>query len=164
MLKDQLLTFSINYAILLLQGYKGGFEMAYCINCGHCLEQDSKFCSQCGKETVYEQGENTGTYSGYTAPLPQQKPSIGSSIASMVFAILSLEMSIFCYIPVVFFVFTAISVAFICVARGQRNQYVSLAGKENVFTKVANICSIIAIPTTVIFSMVGFALTLAMFE
>ncbi len=138
--------------------------MAYCTNCGHRLEEGARFCGQCGRQSVYEESAQPAYNNVYTAQQSQSKPSIGSSIVSMVFAILALEMSIFCYIPVVFFIFTAISVAFVCVARGQRNQYINLAGKENIFTKVANICSIIAIPTTAIFSFIGFAITIAVFE
>lgn len=135
--------------------------MAYCTNCGNQLPEDASFCISCGTE-VGGAPQNAGYK--YARPAEKKEVSKGPAVSAMVFSIVSLITSIFCYIPVVFFIFAIISFIFIAVARSNRNSYVRMAGEENGFTRTANICTIVAIPLTIFFTILGIALTVAIFE
>lgn len=132
--------------------------MAYCSNCGNFLEEGSNFCDQCGKNVNPAQN-NVGNGGAFYNP--PKKASIADAVVSMVLAILALELSLLCWIPIFAFPFTALCIVFICVSRGKRNTYLSLADEENGFTKTAIICSTIAIPLTAFFGFIGIALTLS---
>ena len=132
--------------------------MAYCSNCGNFLEEGSNFCDQCGKNVNPAQN-NVGNGGAFYNP--PKKASIADAVVSMVLAILALELSLLCWIPIFAFPFTALSIVFICVSKGKRNTYLSLADEENGFTKTAAICSTIAIPLTAFFGFICIALTLS---
>ena len=181
--------------------------MAFCINCGHPQEPNSKFCNQCGHKMLevkeedsysgdytrrnntesygYNSNESQGSYnnsfsntgysdgysnsysSGYSyesSPLyvTNQEVSKSSSIVSMVFGILAVSFSIFCYIPVVFFFFTAACIVFMCVSNSRRNAHLSYGLGDNGFSKAGKICTIVAIPLTAVFSFIGLIATFAL--
>lgn len=133
--------------------------MAYCSNCGNLLEEGSNFCDQCGK--AIRSHENT-SYQSNNFSAPPQKAKLADAIVSMIFAIISMELSIFCFFPIFCIPFIGLCVAFICISRAKRTAYINLAVEENGFTKAANICSIVAIPLTAFFGFMGFIFTLTL--
>lgn len=136
--------------------------MAYCTKCGNQLPEDASFCISCGTAAANAEPQNVGYK--YARPAEKKEVSKSPAVSAMVFSIVSLITSIFCYIPVVFFVFSVISFIFIVVARSNRTSYVRLAEEENGFTRTANICTIVAIPLTIFFTILGIVLTVAIFE
>ena len=138
--------------------------MAYCSNCGNLLEEGSNFCDQCGKKLNHEQdggAQNNAQNCGAYCP-PPRKATLADSIISMVLAILAMELSIFCFIPVVSIPFTGCCVALICVSRSKRTTYINMAIEENGFTKAANVCSIVAIPLTAFLGFIGLVATFSL--
>ncbi|MBE6673922.1 MAG: zinc-ribbon domain-containing protein [Ruminococcaceae bacterium] len=77
--------------------------MAYCTSCGNQLTEDSAFCEKCGKAVVGNAPQNEGYR--YARPSQRTEVSKRPSITALVFSVVSLFTSLFCYIPFVFLCF-----------------------------------------------------------
>ena len=128
----------------------------YCPHCGARVEQGANFCTACGSPLKEGKLAYQGTASNSVNPASKEL-----SIASMVYAAISPLFAIFSMIPFLGFIFIALSITFISLAKSKRNAYVRLAGKDNGFSRAGKIVSTVAIPITCFFSIYCIAFTLA---
>ena len=117
--------------------------------------------------SAYAPNQNTyNQYNQYYNPQPRpvynpypQGNERSLAVRSMVFGILALALSELCFIPVLVFPMMALCITFLCVSFSMRRKYIRVAFIDNGFTRAGKICSIVAIPCTVLFSIYGIIFT-----
>ena len=138
--------------------------MAFCRYCGNKIEDDARFCNNCGAKVEVEapKAEPAPTYAYATKEEPKEEVSKGGAVTSMVFGIISTFTSIFCYVPFAFFIFTALSIVFISISNSKRNAYLNAGGTSNGFVGAAKATSIVGLVLTILFTIVGFIITVGL--
>ena len=156
-------------------------QKRFCPNCGAEVEGGARFCVMCGSaleekkpvepvaEPAVEQAEPVAepqpTYNYYQEPGAQPKAPVSkkNSIISMVFGLVALELGAMAFMPIYAFIFFPVALVFAILGMKKSGQYTTEAGEPNVFSRIGKITSIISIPLSAVFGLVGLILTLALF-
>jgi hypothetical protein len=146
--------------------------MPYCAHCGNFVDENTQFCGSCGakqnaqpqQQTYYQQPQQQQTYQTYqTYQQPQQSyyqpasapVSKKCSVLALVFGIVALFSGIFCIYPIANIFFLPMAIVFLIIAKKQRNNFVNQNGSDNGMSRTGNILAIIAIPITILFSLLS---------
>lgn len=139
---------------------------AFCSNCGAPTAPDAVFCTECGSNLKEQQPK-----SAEQAPVAQEVPvsceaepvkaerepiSKKNSIMSMVFGIVALGFAFSSYSAIACFIFIPAAIVFLALGFKKRNAFVEEAGRDNAFSKIGKITSIISIPVTAVCGVIGF--------
>lgn len=152
-------------------------QKRFCPNCGEAVEADARFCIKCGNALEAQEPEQapvveekpvaeaTPTYNYYqdAQEAPKAPVSKKNSIISMVFGLVSLEVGAMAIMPIYVFMFLPIAIVFSILGMKKSGQYTTEAGAPNAFSRVGKITSIIALPLSIVFGIIGLILTIALF-
>ena len=137
----------------------------FCTQCGAQADEDAVFCTECG--ALLNKEEPVAVEEDVPAPVeevelaPQKKlVSKKNSVMSMIFATVALQFAFFSYSPISCFMFLPVAIIFIALGLKKRNAFVAEAGKDNVFSNIGKIVSIISIPLAAICGLIGFIATI----
>ena len=142
--------------------------MPYCSHCGNFIDDNAQFCGSCGakqnaqpeQQANYQQPQQQ-TYQTYQQPQqsyyqPASAPvSKKCSILALVFGIVALFSGIFCIYPFANIIFLPMAIVFLIIAKKQRNNFVNQNGSDNGMSRTGNILATVAIPITVLFSLLS---------
>lgn len=157
-----------------------------CASCGSEIDEGARFCPRCGTKTgegskpeearqepspVYNQPmqahapvrpvyEQPVYEPPVNAPVEQKPKNVSkkNSILSMAFGIASVFCGLFSWYYICPFIFIAGSIIFGSLSNSKREAYLREAGEQNGFTRAGKITTIVSIPLTIVFGIIGIVL------
>ena len=161
--------------------------MKYCGFCDKKLQDEHKFCIDCGKETtlketqisksdkaqqssaevcpptteteIFVATQNYGAQASYCQA--KRAPKLKYSIMGFAFGVAALLSAIYCIIPILnFFVFLPAFIVFTSLSKKNTKKHLELGNRKNGFCIAARVVSTVAIPVGCIFSCLSFVLLL----
>lgn len=139
-------------------------KTVFCTGCGKQLNENDAFCSSCGKKQGAQEQAPTYSQPVYAPTVnatAEQKPknvSKKNSILSMAFGIASVFCGLFSWYYICPFIFIAGSIIFGTLSNSKREEYLREAGEQNGFTRAGKITTIVSIPLTIVFGIIGIVL------
>lgn len=139
--------------------------MKYCYSCGCKVEENYKFCPQCGihfeemkKENVEVEEEKIKSENNLVeVKVEERKPHrLKYSIMSFAFGVTGLYSALCCFTPLVgLYICLPMFIVFTSLSKKYARTHYSFGHKANGFVKAGRIVSTVAIPVGIVFSVIG---------